>query len=487
MELLGQYAHRDSEEAFAALVRRHVNLVYSVALRKTGDAHAAEEITQAVFIVLAKKARGLRGGTILSGWLYQTARLTAANFLRTELRRAHREQEAYVQSLSNETESEFWTQIAPLLDDALGHLSEKDRNAVVLRFLEGKTFQEIGLAVGASDNAAKKRVSYALEKLRRFFAKHGVTSTTAVIGEAVSACSVHAAPLALANSVNAVAVSKGATASSAILTLVKGVLQLMAWKTTKTVIVAGACALLAAGTATMWYLHHKDPTVRGKRMIAKYVATPIDLTAYYTLRYTLPASNLDTNSFSAMNTLPWGFQVFGNAPLQIGGMICLWGEKMAARKANFPEEVIGIEVKRKFEALYVCHTSYFPSPSKTPVCKVVFRYEDDSSVTNELLYGDDALDWLVKGGKMGKGGEDAVATGPTSPNSRLAWVGGSFYPNKKRPLRVCLTAIENPRPKLEVSSVDLYSCKSSTTACIMAMTTGRSGLLGERGGVKNKN
>src|SRR3954464_698005 len=103
MDLLRQYAQRNSDEAFATLVARHVNMVYSAALRKTGNPHAAEEITQAVFVILAKKAGSLRNETILPGWLYQTARLTAANFLRNEIRRAQREQEAYMQSLPDET------------------------------------------------------------------------------------------------------------------------------------------------------------------------------------------------------------------------------------------------------------------------------------------------------------------------------------------------------------------------------------------------
>src|SRR5580693_1555958 len=132
-ELLWQYAGENSEEAFAALVARHVNMVYSAALRKTGNPAAAEEITQAVFVILAKKADELSRHAALSGWLYQATRLTAANFLRTDIRRARREQEAYMQSLSNQTKSEIWPQIMPLLEDAMGRLGEKDRNALALR------------------------------------------------------------------------------------------------------------------------------------------------------------------------------------------------------------------------------------------------------------------------------------------------------------------------------------------------------------------
>src|SRR4051794_16619272 len=121
--LLWEYAEHGSEEAFATLVARHINKVYSVALRHTGNPHQAEEITQAVFVILARKSRSLGKKVILEGWLYQTARLTALASVRSEIRRAHREQEAYMQSASNENESDFWPQIAPLLDTAIASLN----------------------------------------------------------------------------------------------------------------------------------------------------------------------------------------------------------------------------------------------------------------------------------------------------------------------------------------------------------------------------
>ena len=119
-DLLAQYACTESEAAFASLVARHVSLVYSAALRFTGNAHHAQEITQAVFIILARKAGSLRRGTALSGWLYQTARLTAANFVKGEIRRQRREQEAYMRSSLTEPNSAAWEQMAPLLDEAMG-------------------------------------------------------------------------------------------------------------------------------------------------------------------------------------------------------------------------------------------------------------------------------------------------------------------------------------------------------------------------------
>ena len=137
--LLREYVECNSEVAFTTLVLRHVNKVYSVAMRHTGNPAQAEEITQAVFVILAKKSGALREGVILSGWLYHTARLASVTFIRSEIRRARRQQEAYMQSVSNESSVDVWRQIAPLLDAAMANLNEQDRHAVVLRFFDLKS------------------------------------------------------------------------------------------------------------------------------------------------------------------------------------------------------------------------------------------------------------------------------------------------------------------------------------------------------------
>ncbi len=253
--LLRQYAENHSDEAFATLVTRHVNLVYSVALRHVGNPHNAEEITQAVFVILAKKAAQLRHARALSSWLFQATRLTATNFVRSETHRQRREEEAQMQSILNEPGSEVWPAIAPWLDAAVAGLREKDRQAIVLRFYEGRNLREVGLALGASEGAAEKRVNRALEKLRNFFAKRGVSSTTAMIAGAISANSVQTVPAVLAKSVIAVAVAKGAAASGSTLTLIQGALKIMAWTKMKTTVIAGAVILLAAGTTTIMVYH----------------------------------------------------------------------------------------------------------------------------------------------------------------------------------------------------------------------------------------
>jgi RNA polymerase sigma factor (sigma-70 family) len=269
LNLLREFARNNSEDAFAALVARHVNLVYSVALRSVRDAHLAGEITQAVFIILARKADSLGDKTILPGWLCRTARYASANALTIQRRRQRREQEAYMESILNEAEPvETWNQIAPLLDGAMEQLGQKDHDALVLRFFENKTFAEVGATLGASEDAAKMRVNRALEKLRKFFTKRGVSSTTAIIAGTISANSVEAAPVALAKSVTAVAIVKGSIAAASTLTLVKGTMKTMTWLKIKFALVVGTAALLAGGAATVAISQTSD----GDKLTAQEIA-----------------------------------------------------------------------------------------------------------------------------------------------------------------------------------------------------------------------
>ena len=244
MELLRDYATRRSEEAFATLVARHIDMVYSAALRHTRNHHQAQEITQAVFIVLARKAPSFNPRTVLAGWLFETARLTAANYVRGEIRRARREQEACMQFDPNNREEDTWNHVTPVLNEIIGALREKDRDAVVLRFLQGKDYREVGAALGATEEAAQMRVNRALEKMRKMFARRGVVLSAAALGGALAAQGTQAAPAGLAATVAAGA-AHGAALGASTLTLTQTTLKIMAWTNVKFVVGASVVVLLA--------------------------------------------------------------------------------------------------------------------------------------------------------------------------------------------------------------------------------------------------
>src|ERR1039458_6076320 len=269
MELLREYATRRSEHAFATLVARYISLVYSSALRQVRDPDLAEEITQEVFIILARKAALLHSKTILPGWLYRTTRFTAANVLRTESNRQRREQEAQMQSTIDNAQAEaVWQELAPMLDEAMNRLGQTDRDALLLRYFENKSLREVGVAMGTNEDSARKRVARGLDKLRVLFFKRGVTLSAVAIVGAVSANSIQAAPAALAKSVAAVAITKGAAASGSTLTLIKGALKIMAWTKAKSVVI-GVGILLVAGTGAVMVKNNfrpSEPSYQGRRL-----------------------------------------------------------------------------------------------------------------------------------------------------------------------------------------------------------------------------
>jgi RNA polymerase sigma factor (sigma-70 family) len=196
LDLLRQFARENSQHAFAEIVRRHVNLVYSAALRQVRSPQLAEEIAQSVFADLARDAGKLNSETVLTAWLYSVTRRTAIDVIRKESRRQLREQIAVEMNNMNATAND-WMQVEPLLDDAMAALDETDRAAILLRYFENKNLREVGESLKISDDAAQKRVSRAVEKLREFFSKRKITIGASGLAVLISANAVQSAPIGL--------------------------------------------------------------------------------------------------------------------------------------------------------------------------------------------------------------------------------------------------------------------------------------------------
>jgi RNA polymerase sigma factor (sigma-70 family) len=245
-QLLRAYTEGRSEPAFAELVRRHVNLVYSAARRMVGDAHLAEDVAQGVFLALARSANQLAERPVLSGWLHRTARNIAAQTVRADVRRRAREREATAMNEPPADKPEAsWEPIAPLLEAALGELSEPDRDALLLRYFERKSAREAAEILHLSEEAAQKRVNRAVARLRDLFAKRGVTVGAGALIALLSANAVQAAPASLAGAITAAAALAGTVNTALTTATTATTAKAIAMTTLQKALVATALAVVA--------------------------------------------------------------------------------------------------------------------------------------------------------------------------------------------------------------------------------------------------
>jgi RNA polymerase sigma factor (sigma-70 family) len=242
-DLLARFASDHAQDAFTELVKRHVNLVYSAALRQVRSPQLAEEIAQSVFADLARNTSKLRPDTVLVAWLHTVTRRTAVDVIRKEARHRLREQIAVELTTMNANES-CWLEIEPMLDEAVAALDEADRAAVLLRYFENKSLREVGAHLGVTDDAAQKRVSRAVERLREFFSKRNATIGASGLAVLISANAVQSAPVGLVATISAAVLSGTAISTSTAIAATKAIAM-----TTfqKTIVTAVLFATVGAG------------------------------------------------------------------------------------------------------------------------------------------------------------------------------------------------------------------------------------------------
>ena len=245
-ELLAAFSRTNSEDAFGELVRRHVHLVYSAALRQVnGDEHLAKDVAQTVFADLARKAGSLARRESLTGWLYTSAHFAAAKIIRAETRRRDREEKFMREPVSENSETarnEDWEKIRPALDAAMHELKAADREAILLRYFENRPFAEVGVKLGLNENAARMRVERALEKLRLVFAKRGIAGTSA-LAAVISANAVQLAPTGLSMTLTTASITAAGTGTFTLLKIM-----------TATKLKLTLSALVVVGAATAFVL-----------------------------------------------------------------------------------------------------------------------------------------------------------------------------------------------------------------------------------------
>jgi RNA polymerase sigma factor (sigma-70 family) len=450
--LMRRFVANGDEEAFGGLVSRHFGLVYGTALRlANGDAGLAEEVTQMVFTDLARKAKLLPRGVVLAGWLHQAARFAAAKAIRGEERRRRREQEAVAMMDDRNESSLEWERLRPALDAALSRLSARDRDAVLLRYFEQKTFDVVGAALGVSSDTAQKRVSRALGKLRAVLARGGVTVSGDTLAQFLAAGILPRAADGLALSVAKTSLAKAATLGppGAVGMALERLLAAKAGFA-----VAGLLVLLLGGTVAF---------------LAK-AAHPVDLSAFVTVDLSAHYNGRLDKSWTPdytdnhLASLGAGRRVLNRVPFNVGGVVQLQGGEWERRGYQFPQRVQGIQVGTSARRIHLLHAnSAFADVPGTTVASLVVHYANSEQAQFDLRQGIELLDWW--------GWPAAPIKKPTGADTVVAWTGDNPAARQQGArIRLFDTVWENPSPEKQIDTIDYVSAMARSAPFIVGLT-----------------
>jgi RNA polymerase sigma factor (sigma-70 family) len=435
--LLREYAEHGKESAFAEITARHTNLVYSAALRQVDSPDLAAEVAQQAFIGLARGAlalsRKLAEDASLAGWLCRIARNLSLNLRRDEFRRHSRERQAMAQHDPTPETLPDWDQLRPLLDEAMAELSETDYDAIVLRFYQKQDLRSVGQALGLSDDAAQKRVSRAVERLRASLAERGLTLGAVGLTAAISANAVQAAPVGLAVTISAAAVLAAATlaTTAAVTASATATVTAAATKTIAMTVLqkAAIATLLAAAVGTGIYeVHHAaqrreqnqarqpeqtaqsgsapvaepaQPVAGGRGELPPVV--PISLAGLL-----VPAENDQWDKSAVFKVMPRGKQVFGGVEFWLEGMIQLQSRAAKEDNRSYRQTIVvplaetnaaamGVQIVQRGSNVAAAHllgATRYGGEGECSVAQVVWRYADGSAQTTHVLFQNHVRDWI---------------------------------------------------------------------------------------------
>jgi RNA polymerase sigma factor (sigma-70 family) len=378
--LLVEYAENGSESAFRELVTCYINLVYGTALRLVmGDRQLAEDVTQTVFINLANKASTLPREVMLGGWLHETTFHMATKVMRAERRRKNREREAMGMNTLQQEVRDDLRHVVPILDEAITQLGNEDRTAIVLRFFEQRDFRSVGEALGSNEDAARMRVSRALEKLHRMVTHRGLTLSVAALGAVLLATAATAAPAGLAGSVSGVALAGAASGTGVTFNLLKLMANTKLKLGLATLLVAGATSTLVIQQRSQAQLREENQSLRQQiAQVKKDFENPFDIPVQAMAPTSLPNDQLqellqlrgEVATLRQQNKpvtagTPIVISITADGVLAVDGQQCAWDQLADRLQSAQYQEADGIVIRAANE------TPMNKLAAATEVCKAI--------------------------------------------------------------------------------------------------------------------